>query len=96
MDGRTREMAMKNILAIGLICCLPTGLAALDPVAEAEADLGTMNVMVIEDSAPLAKDVLCTRGAADKASADCMAMHRAVLTARVKKVSALHERGRWM
>ena len=87
---------MKKFLAIGLICCLPTGLAALDPAAEAEADLGTMNVMVIEDSAPLAKDVLCARSAADRSSAECMAVHRAVLTARVKKVSALHERGRWM
>ena len=87
---------MKKLVAIGLACCLPTGLAALDPAAEAEADLGTMNVMVIEESAPLAKDVLCTRGIADKGAAECMAVHRAVLTARVKKVSALHERGRWM
>jgi alkylhydroperoxidase family enzyme len=55
-----------------------------------------VNVLVIEDSAPLAKDVLCTRGAAEKASAECMAVHRAVLTARMQKVSALKERGRWM
>jgi hypothetical protein len=86
---------MKKLIAIGLTCCLPTGLAALDPAAEDETDLGTMKVMVIEESAPLAKDVLCTRGIADK-GAECMAVHRAVLTARVKKVSALHERGRWM
>jgi hypothetical protein len=89
-------MAMKKLVAIGLACCLPTGLAALDPAAETEADLGTMNVMVMEESAPLAKDVLCTRGIADKGAAECMAVHRAVLTARVKKVSALQERGRWM
>ena len=87
---------MKKFLAIGLICCLPTGLAALDPAAEAEADLGTMNVMVMEESAPLARDLLCTRGIADTGAAECMAVHRAVLTARIKKVSALHERGRWM
>ncbi len=87
---------MKKLVAIGLTCCLPTGLAAVDPAAHAQADLGTMNVMVIEESAPLARDVLCTRGVADKAAAECMAVHRAVLTARVKKVSALHERGRWM
>ena len=86
---------MKKLLAIGLACCLPTGLAAEDP-AEAETPLGTVNVLVIEESAPLAKDVLCTRGTADKSSAECMAVHRAVLTARVQKVSALRERGRWM
>jgi len=87
---------MNKLLAIGLACCLPTGLAAEDPAAETEAQLGTVNVMVIEESAPLAKDVLCTRAAADKARSECMAVHRAVLTARIKKVSVLHERGRWM
>lgn len=87
---------MNKLAAIGLACCLPTGLAAVDPAAHAEADLGTINVMVIEESAPLAKDILCTRGVGDKAAAECMAVHRAVLTARVKKVSTLHERGRWM
>ncbi len=86
---------MKKLVAIGLACCIPTGLAALDPAVATEADLGTMNVMVIEESAPLAKDVLCTRGA-DKGATECMVVRRAVLTARVKKVSALHERGRWM
>jgi xanthosine utilization system XapX-like protein len=89
-------MAMNKLLAIGLACCLPTGLAAEDPAADAVAALGTVNVMVIEQTAPLAKDILCTRAVADKASAECMAVHRAVLTARVKKVSALRERGRWM
>lgn len=87
---------MNKLLAIGLACCLPTGLAAEDPAAESEAQLGTVSVMVIEESAPLAKDVLCTRGAAEKATAECMAVHRAVLTARIKKVSALREQGRWM
>ena len=87
---------MNKLLAIGLACCLPTGLAAEDPAAEAEARLGTVNVMVIEQSAPLAKDVACTRGAAGEANAECMAVHRAVLTARIKKVSALREHGRWM
>jgi hypothetical protein len=89
-------MAMNKLLAIGLACCLPTGLAAEDPVAETEAQLGTVSVMVIEETAPLAKDVLCTRGVADKAQSECMAVHRAVLTARIKKVSALREHGRWM
>jgi hypothetical protein len=89
-------MAMNKLVAIGLACCLPTGLAAEDPAAETEASLGTVNVMVIEESAPLAKDVLCTRSVADKATAECMAVHRAVLTARIKKVSALREQGRWM
>ena len=86
---------MKKLLAIGLACCLPTGLAAEDP-AEAEVSLGTTSVLVIEESSPIAKDVLCTRSAADKAAADCMAVHRAVLTARVQKVSTVRERGRWM
>ena len=81
---------MKNLIAIGLACCLPTGLAAEDP---SEAFLGTVNVLVIEESAPLAKDVLCA-GAGEKS--ECMAFSRAVLTARIQKVSALHERGRWM
>ncbi|HET7731144.1 MAG TPA: hypothetical protein VFK48_14035 [Usitatibacter sp.] len=85
---------MKKLLAIGLACCLPTGLAAEDP-ATSEADFGTVSVLVIEESAPLAKDVMCTRGAGEKATGECMAVHRAVLTARVQKVSA-RERGRWM
>lgn len=85
---------MKKLLAIGLACCLPTGLAAEDP-AEAQAPLGTVNVLVIEEAAPLARDVLCARGS-EKGSTECMAVHRAVLTARVQKVSALRERGRWM
>lgn len=85
---------MKKLLAIGLACCLPTGLAAEDP-AEAEAALGTVNVLVIEESVPLARDVLCARTPGSGA-AECMAVHRAVLTARMQKVSALRERGRWM
>jgi hypothetical protein len=97
MVGRLREMAMNKLLvAIGLACCLPTGLAAEDPSNDAEAALGTMNVLVLEESAPLAKDVLCTGGSGEKAAAECMAAHRAVLTARVQKVSVLRERGRWM
>ena len=84
---------MNKLLAIGLACCLPTGLAAEDPAEMAPPPLGTVSVLVIEESAPIVKDVLCARG--DKASADCMTVHRAVLTARVQKVSA-RERGRWM
>ena len=86
---------MTKLLAIGLACCLPTGLAAEDPAEAAEAQLGTISVLVIEEAAPIVKDVLCARGTKDKASADCMTVHRAVLTARVQKVSA-RERGRWM
>ena len=87
---------MKNLLAIGLACCLPVGLAAEDIASESEASVGTVNVLVIEESAPLAKDVLCTRSPEEQARSECMAVHRAVLTARVQKVSALRERGRWM
>ena len=86
---------MKKLLAIGLACCLPTGLAAEDP-ADTETPLGTVAVLVIEESAPLAKDVMCTRGAGESSAAECMAVHRAVLTARIQKVSTLRERGRWM
>ncbi|MDQ3025996.1 MAG: hypothetical protein M3R58_05775 [Pseudomonadota bacterium] len=85
---------MNKLIAIGLACCLPTGLAAEDP-AEAEAAVGTVSVLVIEESSPIARDVVCARSASDKAGTDCMAVHRAVLTARVQKVSA-RERGRWM
>jgi hypothetical protein len=98
MDERLREMAMKKLLAIGLACCLPPGLAAEDP-QETSMSLGTVNVLVIEESVPVTKDVLCARAGSDKsgeAGTECMAMHRAVLTARIQKVSALRERGRWM
>jgi hypothetical protein len=91
-------MAMKKILAIGLACSLPLGLAAEDP-QETSAPLGTVNVLVIEDSAPLATDVLCARAGSEtrgEKAMECMAVHRAVLTARIQKVSALRERGRWM
>ena len=85
---------MKNFLAIGLACCLlPTGLAAEDP-AQAAPELGTVSVLVIEDSAPVAGDVICSRHGTEK-SAECVAVHRAVLTARVQKVSA-RERSLWM
>jgi hypothetical protein len=86
-------MAMKNLLAIGLACLLPTGLAAEDPEQTAP-DLGTVGVLVIEDSAPIAGDVICSRHGAEK-SAECMAVHRAVLTARIQKVSA-RDRSLWM
>jgi len=88
---------MKKLLAIGLACCLPVGLAAEDISSDTtELSVGSVNVLVIEESAPLAKDVLCTRSPEEKAASECMAVHRAVLTARLQKVSALRERGRWM
>jgi hypothetical protein len=83
---------MNKWIAIGLVCCLPTGLAAEDPGMD-DSILGTMNVLVIEESAPLSKDILCARTGGDS---ECMAFNRAVLTARIEKVSALRERGRWM
>ncbi len=81
---------MKNIIAIGLACCLPTVISAEDPQ---EAFLGTMNVLVIEEPAPLAAGAQCA-GVAEHT--ECMTFNRAVLTARIEKVSVLHERGRWM
>lgn len=83
---------MNKFLAIGLACCVPMGLAAEDP-NQSEAFLGTVNVLVIDESAPLSKDVLCAR-AGD--TTECMAFNRAVLTAHIQKVSTLRERGRWM
>jgi hypothetical protein len=83
---------MNKLIAIGLACCLPMGLAAEDPT-QSDSILGTMSVLVIEESAPLAKDIVCA-GAGDRS--ECMAFNRAVLTARPQKVSVLSERGRWM
>ena len=83
---------MNKLIAIGLACCLPMGLSAEDPT-QSDSILGTMDVLVIEESAPLAKDILCA-GAGERS--ECMAFNRAVLTARIQKVSALRERGRWM
>jgi hypothetical protein len=90
-------MAMKKLLAIGLACCLPMGLAAEDP-NDSPVPLGTMDVLVIEDSAPLMRDVQCGRASGENGekATDCMAVHRAVLTARIQKVSTLRERGRWI
>jgi len=84
---------VNKLFAIGLACCLPAGFAAQDPTGS-EFLPATVNVLVIEESAPIAKDVLCTRGAFDKA-AHCMTVNRAVLTARMQRVPA-RERGRWM
>jgi hypothetical protein len=89
-------MAMKSFITIGLVCCLPIGLAAEDSTPP-EAFLGTMNVLVVDDSAQFAKDAGCVRTPRETADdAECMSFNRAVLTARIQKVSVLRERGRWM
>jgi hypothetical protein len=92
MDERTKgDDHMNNInkwIAIGLASSMPLGLAAEDP-AGYEISLGTVNVLVIDEASPLARDFQCER-------AECVAFNRAVLTAHTQKVSALHERGRWM
>jgi hypothetical protein len=85
---------MNKLLIAGLVCFLPTGLAAEDP-RDASVFLGTTDILVIEESVPVTQDVLCNRNPSDKAT-ECMAFHRAVLTARIQKVSTLRERGRWM
>ena len=74
---------MKNLLAIGIACVLPVGLAAED-AGYNEAPLGTTTILVIDDAAPA-----CNQ------DTDCMTINRAVLTARTHKVSVLRERGRW-
>lgn len=86
---------MKKLLAIGLACTLPTGLAAEDP-SEADFLPAMVSVLVMEDAAPaMANDVLCARSPTDKRATECLTVNRAVLTARVQKVS-LRERSRWM
>ena len=86
---------MKKLLVIGLACCLPTGLAAEDP-SDADFLPATVNVLVMEDAAaPVPNDVLCARSPADRRTAECLTVNRAVLTARMQKVS-LRERSRWM
>ncbi|HEX3096434.1 MAG TPA: hypothetical protein VHQ02_01880 [Usitatibacter sp.] len=88
---------MKKLLAIGLATCLPMGLAAEDP-ADAMQSLGTVSVLVIEDSVPATRDLACASAALPKAGEkpECMAVHRAVLSGRIQRASALHERGRWL
>ena len=65
---------MKRLLAIGLACTLPTGLAADDP-NESDSFLGTVNVLVIEESPPLATDVVCARGAGERSAGNPFAGH---------------------
>ncbi len=87
---------MKNIIAIGLACCIPIGLAAGDS-NPSEANLGTMTVLVVDDSAPMGADLQCARATRDAIdAARCASLDRAVLTGRTQKASVLHERGRWM
>lgn len=86
---------MNKLLAIGLACCLPIGLAAEDP-NENDSFLGTMDVLVIEESVPMVKDFACVHAIESAGDKDCMSFNRAVLTARVQRVPVLRERGRWM
>jgi len=52
--------------------------------------------MVMEDASPVVvNDVLCARSPSDKRATECLTVNRAVLTARMQKVS-LRERSRWM
>ena len=85
---------MKKLLAIGLATCLPTGLAAEDPAASVPF-LGAVNVVVLDDSLPIAKDLPCASAAIARA-ADCMAVHRAVLSGHIQRAPTLSERGRWL
>lgn len=86
---------MKKLLAIALASTLPTGLAAEDP-AQADFLPATVSVLVMEDAAPaMVNDVLCARSPSDKRATECLTVNRAVLTARMQKVS-LRERSRWM
>jgi hypothetical protein len=84
---------MKNLLAIGLACCVPIGFASEDS-NRPEAYLGAMPVLVVEESVATGNDAACARVASP--DAECMSFNRAVLTGRIQEVSVLHERGRWM
>lgn len=87
---------MKKLLAIGLATCLPAGLAAEDPAAMFQA-LGTVSVLVLDESLPVAKDLPCAAAAIAKAgNPECMAVHRAVLSGHMQRASTLAERGRWL
>ncbi|HET7547891.1 MAG TPA: hypothetical protein VFJ86_08985 [Usitatibacter sp.] len=87
---------MKKLLAIGLATCLPTGLAAEDPAAMIQA-LGTVSVLVLDESLPVTKDLPCASAAIAKAgNPECMAVHRAVLGGHMRKAATLSERGRWL
>jgi hypothetical protein len=57
-----------------------------------------VNVLVIDDSVALARDLTCANAAIEKAGAkpECMAVHRAVLSGRIQRGSALREHGRWL
>lgn len=88
---------MKKLIAIGLATCLPVGIAA-EGAGDTTQALGTVSVLVIQDSMPAAQDLACASAALPKAGdkPECMAVHRAVLSARIQKASALRERGRWL
>jgi hypothetical protein len=84
---------MKNLLAIGLACCVPIGFAAEDP-DRPEAYLGSTPVLVVDGSVATGDDAACAH--TSSLDAGCMSFNTAVLTARIQEVSVLHERGRWM
>jgi len=89
---------MKKLLAIGLATCLPAGLAAENPAASASPRLlGTVDVIVLDDSLPIGKDLPCAGAAIAKTGdPDCMAVHRAVLSGHIERAPLLSERGRWL
>jgi hypothetical protein len=87
---------MKKLLVLGLATCLPAGIAAEAP-ASAHPLLGTVSVVVLDESLPVTRDLPCASAAIAKAgNTECMAVHRAVLSGHVQKASALRERGRWL
>ena len=87
---------MNKFFAIGLAACLPAGLAAEVP-ADSPQNLGTVSVLVMDDSAPIGREIACASAAIGTAGRpECDAIHRAVLSGRIQKVSALRERGRWL
>ena len=87
---------MKSFLAIALACCLPARLATEDPPHRAIA-VGEESVLAIEDAAPIAAGRYCAPAPeAGGALARCFTIRRAVLTASIRRVSALSNSGRWM
>jgi hypothetical protein len=77
---------MKKLLALGLTCCIPAGLAAEDSTFVA-FPMGTESVLVIDDAATGSADIACAR--------DCVTVNRAVLTGHMQRVP-VRDRARWM
>ncbi len=83
---------MKKLIAIIIACGLWPAMAAEE--GPLEAPLGSADVLVIEESAPLDADPVCA-GNPRTQSMECMDRYTAVLTARITKRPLARARGNW-